>query len=169
MLFEVFVEIFVVNGVIDMFGIMGFVFMDVMDIFVLVGICLILVVYEQGVGYMVDGYVCVLGCYGVVIGQNGFGISNCVIVIVVVYWVYSLVVIVMLEVGMMGIGFGGFQEVNQLLMFQEFMKYQGYVMYLVWMVEFIVCCFDCVQVEMGLMQLNILCDYFYGKVKVEIL
>jgi hypothetical protein len=39
---------------------------------------LIPVVHEQGSGHMADGYARVSGRHGVVIGQNGPGISNCV-------------------------------------------------------------------------------------------
>ena len=52
--------------------------MDAMDIFAPAGIRLIPVVHEQGAGHMADGYARVSGRHGVVIGQNGPGISNCV-------------------------------------------------------------------------------------------
>ena len=75
---EAFVETMVANGVTDMFGIMGSAFMDAMDIFAPAGIRLIPVVHEQGGAHMADGYSRVSGRHGVVIGQNGPGISNCV-------------------------------------------------------------------------------------------
>ena len=117
----------VANGVTDMFGIMGSAFMDAMDIFAPAGITLIPVVHEQGAGHMADGYARVCGRHGVVIGQNGPGISNCVTAIAAAYWAHSPVVIVTPETGTMGMGLGGFQEANQLPMFQEFTKYQGHV------------------------------------------
>ncbi len=79
---EAFVETMVANNVTDMFGIMGSAFMDAMDIFAPAGIRLIPVVHEQGAGHMADGYSRVSGRHGVVIGQNGPGISNCVTAIV---------------------------------------------------------------------------------------
>ena len=124
---EAFVETMVANGVTDMFGIMGSAFMDAMDIFAPAGIRLIPVVHEQGAGHMADGYARVSGRHGVVIGQNGPGISNCVTAIAAAYWAHSPVVIVTPETGTMGMGLGGFQEANQLPMFQEFTKYQGHV------------------------------------------
>ena len=124
---EAFVETLVANGVTDMFGIMGSAFMDAMDIFAPAGIRLIPVVHEQGAGHMADGYARVSGRHGVVIGQNGPGISNCVTAIAAAYWAHSPVVIVTPETGTMGMGLGGFQEANQLPMFQEFTKYQGHV------------------------------------------
>ena len=165
---EAFVETLVANGVTDMFGIMGSAFMDAMDIFAPAGIRLIPVVHEQGAGHMADGYARVSGRHGVVIGQNGPGISNCVTAIAAAYWAHSPVVIVTPEAGTMGMGLGGFQEANQLPMFQEFTKYQGHVTHPARMAEFTGRCFDRAMSEMGPTQLNIPRDYFYGEIKAEI-
>lgn len=165
---EAFVETLVANGVREIFGIMGSAFMDAMDIFAPAGIRLIPVVHEQGAGHMADGYARVSGRHGVVIGQNGPGISNCVTAIAAAYWAHSPVVIVTPEAGTMGIGLGGFQEGNQLPMFQEFTKYQGHVTNPARMAEFTGRCFDRALSEMGPTQLNIPRDYFYGEIKAEI-
>ncbi|MCC2596442.1 sulfoacetaldehyde acetyltransferase [Pusillimonas sp. MFBS29] len=165
---EAFVETLVANGVTEMFGIMGSAFMDAMDIFAPAGIRLIPVVHEQGAGHMADGYARVSGRHGVVIGQNGPGISNCVTAIAAAYWAHSPVVIVTPEAGTMGIGLGGFQEGNQLPMFQEFTKYQGHVTHPARMAEYTARCFDRALSEMGPTQLNIPRDYFYGEIKAEI-
>ncbi|MCP3721349.1 sulfoacetaldehyde acetyltransferase [Paraburkholderia sp. CNPSo 3281] len=165
---EAFVETLAANGVTDMFGIMGSAFMDAMDIFAPAGIRLIPVVHEQGAAHMADGYSRVSGRHGVVIGQNGPGISNCVTAIAAAYWAHSPVVIVTPEAGTMGIGLGGFQEANQLPMFQEFTKYQGHVTNPARMAEYTARCFDRAMSEMGPTQLNIPRDYFYGKIKAEI-
>jgi sulfoacetaldehyde acetyltransferase len=165
---EAFVETMVANGVTDMFGIMGSAFMDAMDIFAPAGIRLIPVVHEQGGGHMADGYARVSGRHGLVIGQNGPGISNCVTAIAAAYWAHSPVVIVTPEAGTTGIGLGGFQECQQLPMFQEFTKYQGHVTHPSRMAEFTGRCFDRAMAEMGPTQLNIPRDYFYGEIEVEI-
>lgn len=165
---EAFVETMVANGVTDMFGIMGSAFMDAMDIFAPAGIRLIPVVHEQGAGHMADGYARVSGRHGMVIGQNGPGISNCVTAIAAAYWAHSPVVIVTPEAGTTGIGLGGFQECQQLPMFQEFTKYQGHVTHPSRMAEFTGRCFDRAMAEMGPTQLNIPRDYFYGEIEVEI-
>jgi len=165
---EAFVETLVANDVTDMFGIMGSAFMDAMDIFAPAGIRLIPVVHEQGAAHMADGYARVSGRHGVVIGQNGPGISNCVTAIAAAYWAHSPVVIVTPEAGTMGIGLGGFQEAKQLPMFQEFTKYQGHVTNPARMAEFTARCFDRAMAEMGPTQLNIPRDYFYGEIKAEI-
>jgi sulfoacetaldehyde acetyltransferase len=165
---EAFVETLAANGVTEMFGIMGSAFMDAMDIFAPAGIRLIPVVHEQGAGHMADGYSRVSGRHGVVIGQNGPGISNCVTAIAAAYWAHSPVVIVTPEAGTTGIGLGGFQEARQLPMFQEFTKYQGHVTHPARMAEFTGRCFDRAKAEMGPTQLNIPRDYFYGQIKAEI-
>src|SRR5574337_1918230 len=165
---EAFVETLVANGVTEMFGIMGSAFMDAMDIFAPAGIRLIPVVHEQGGAHMADGYSRVSGRHGVVIGQNGPGISNCVTAIGAAFWAHSPVVIITPETGTMGMGLGGFQECNQLPMFQEFTKYQGHVTNPARMAEFTARCFDRALSEMGPTQLNIPRDYFYGDITCEI-
>lgn len=165
---EAFVETMAANGVTDIFGIMGSAFMDAMDIFAPAGIRLIPVVHEQGAGHMADGYSRVSGRHGVVIGQNGPGISNCVTAIAAAYWAHSPVVMITPETGTMGQGLGGFQEANQLPMFQEFVKYQGHVNNPNRMAEYTARCFDRAMSEIGPTQLNIPRDYFYGDIDVEI-
>jgi sulfoacetaldehyde acetyltransferase len=165
---EAFVETLVANGVTDIFGIMGSAFMDAMDIFPPAGIRLISVVHEQGAAHMADGYSRVSGRHGVVIGQNGPGVSNCVTGIAAAFWAHSPVVIVTPEAGTTGIGLGGFQEANQLPMFQEFTKYQAHVNNPVRIAEYTGRCFDRAMSEMGPTQLNIPRDYFYGEITAEI-
>ncbi len=165
---EAFVETLAANGVQHIFGIMGSAFMDAMDIFAPAGISLIPVVHEQGAAHMADGYARASGRHGVCIGQNGPGISNCVTAIAAAYWAHSPVVIVTPETGSMGMGLGGFQEVNQLPMFQEITKYQAHVNNPKRMAEFTARAFDRAMSEMGPTQLNIPRDFFYGELTAEI-
>lgn len=165
---EAFVETLVANGVDTIFGIMGSAFMDAMDIFAPAGIELVPVVHEQGAAHMADGYARVSGRHGVVIGQNGPGISNCVTAVAAAFWAHSPVVVITPEAGTMGIGLGGFQEANQLPMFQEFTKYQGHVNNEKRMAEITARCFDRAMSEIGPTQLNIPRDRFYGDIDVEI-
>jgi sulfoacetaldehyde acetyltransferase len=165
---EAFVETLVAQGVDTMFGIMGSAFMDAMDIFAPAGIRLISVVHEQGAGHMADGYARASGRHGVVIGQNGPGISNCVTAIAAAYWAHSPVVLITPETGTMGIGLGGFQEANQLPMFEEFTKYQAHVNNPRRMAELTARAFDRALLEMGPTQLNIPRDLFYGEIQCEI-
>jgi sulfoacetaldehyde acetyltransferase len=147
---------------------MGSAFMDAMDIFAPAGIRFIPVVHEQGAAHMADGYSRASGRHGVVIGQNGPGISNCVTAVAAAYWAHSPVVMITPETGTMGMGLGGFQEANQLPMFQEFTKYQGHVNNPKRMAEITARCFDRAMSEMAPTQLNIPRDYFYGELETEI-
>lgn len=165
---EAFVETMVAHGVTDIFGIMGSAFMDAMDIFPPAGIRLVPVVHEQGAAHMADGYARASGRHGVVIGQNGPGISNCVTAIAAAYWAHSPVVMITPEAGTMNMGLGGFQEANQLPMFQEFVKYQAHVANPKRMAEYTARCFDRAMSEIGPTQLNIPRDHFYGDIDVEI-
>ncbi len=165
---EAFVETMVAHGVKNIFGIMGSAFMDAMDIFTPAGIRFISVVHEQGAAHMADGYSRASGRQGVVIGQNGPGISNCVTAIAAAYWAHSPVVIVTPEAGTRTMGLGGFQECNQLPMFQEFTKYQAHVNNPARMAEYTGRCFDRALSEMGPTQLNIPRDHFYGEIETEI-
>ncbi|MBT4520567.1 MAG: sulfoacetaldehyde acetyltransferase [Halieaceae bacterium] len=165
---EAFVETLVAQGVTRIFGIMGSAFMDAMDIFAPAGIELVSVVHEQGAAHMADGYSRASGEHGVVIGQNGPGISNCVTAIAAAYWAHSPVVMITPETGTMGQGLGGFQEAHQLPMFQEFTKYQGHVNNPARMAEYTARCFDRALSEIGPTQLNIPRDYFYGDIDVDI-
>ncbi len=165
---EAFVETMVAHGVDTVFGIMGSAFMDAMDIFEPAGIRLVPVVHEQGAAHMADGFSRVSGRHGVVIGQNGPGISNCVTAIAAAFWAHSPVVIITPQTGTMGIGLGGFQEANQLPMFEEFVKYQGHVNNEKRMAELTARCFDRALSEIGPTQLNIPRDRFYGDIDVEI-
>lgn len=165
---EALVETMVANDVTDIFGIMGSAFMDAMDIFAPAGIRLIPVVHEQGAAHMADGFARASGRHGVVIGQNGPGISNCVTAIAAAFWAHSPVVLITPETGTMGMGLGGFQEANQLPMFQEFTKYQAHVSNNKRMAEYTARCFDRAMSEHGPTQLNIPRDLFYGEIETEI-
>ena len=165
---EAFVETLVSFGVTDIFGIMGSAFMDAMDIFAPAGIRLIPVAHEQGGAHMADGYARASGRYGVAIGQNGPGISNCVTAIAAAFWAHTPVVMITPESGTMGTGLGGFQEAKQLAMFQEFVKYAGHVNNNKRIAEITARCFDRAMRDMGPTQLNIPRDFFYGEVEVEI-
>lgn len=165
---EAFVETMVANDVTTLFGIMGSAFMDAMDIFAPAGIELVPVVHEQGAAHMADGYARASGRHGVVIGQNGPGISNCVTAVAAAFWAHSPVVMITPEAGTGGTGLGGFQEAHQLPMFQEFTKYQGHVNNPGRMAEYTARCFDRAMSDMGPTQLNIPRDYFYGEIETEI-
>jgi sulfoacetaldehyde acetyltransferase len=117
---------------------------------------------------MADGYARVSGRHGVIIGQNGPGISNAVTAIAAAYWAHSPVVVITPETGTLTQGLGGFQEAQQLPMFKEFTKYQAHVGNNKRMAELTARAFDRAILEMGPTQLNIPRDLFYGDITVEI-
>merc|ERR1719163_228917 len=114
---EAFVETLRVNGVKDVFGIVGSAFMDSLDLFPRAGIRFISVAHEQNAAHMADGYYRASGKTGVCIAQNGPGISNFVTGVAAAYWANSPMVAITPEAGTMTKGHGGFQELDQMPMF----------------------------------------------------
>ncbi len=165
---EAFVETLVVQGVTDVFGIVGSAYMDSLDIFPAAGIRFIPTVHEQGSAHMADGYSRVSGRHGVCIGQNGPGITNFVTAIAAAYWAHSPVVAITPETGSNSIGLGGFQETDQLPIFSKITKYQGHVTGPKRMAELTARCFDMAMAERGPTQHNIPRDHLYGVVDVDI-
>ncbi|MFO0519426.1 MAG: sulfoacetaldehyde acetyltransferase, partial [bacterium] len=165
---EAFVETMAVNGVTNVFGIVGSAFMDALDLFPSAGIRFIPTVHEQGAAHMADGYARVSGQHGVCIAQNGPGITNFVTAVAAAYWAHSPVVVVTPETGSMGQGLGGFQETDQLPIFSKITKFQSHVNNPKRMAEHTARAFDRAMLEMGPTQLNIPRDYFYGDIECEI-
>ncbi len=160
---EALVETLAVNGVTDVFGIVGSAYMDALDIFPAAGIRFIPVAHEQGAAHMADGYARASGRHGVCIAQNGPGITNFVTAIAAAYWAHSPVVFITPETGSMTLGLGGFQETEQLPIFSRITRFQGHVNNPQRMAEIAGRCFDRAMLEMGPAQLNIPRDYFYGE------
>jgi sulfoacetaldehyde acetyltransferase len=165
---EAFVETMAVNGVKNVFGIVGSAFMDALDLFPSAGIRFIPTVHEQGAAHMADGYARVSGQHGVCIAQNGPGITNFVTAVAAAYWAHTPVVVVTPETGSMGQGLGGFQETEQLPIFSKITKFQAHVNNPKRMAEHTARAFDRAMLEMGPTQLNIPRDYFYGDIECEI-
>ncbi|MGB5102822.1 MAG: sulfoacetaldehyde acetyltransferase [Steroidobacteraceae bacterium] len=165
---EALVETLAINGVREVFGIVGSAYMDALDIFPAAGIRFIAVAHEQGAAHMADGYARASGQHGVCIAQNGPGITNFVTAIAAAYWAHSPVVFITPETGSMTMGLGGFQETEQLPIFSKITKYQGHVNNPRRMAEIAGRCFDRAMLEMGPAQLNIPRDYFYGDIQAAI-
>jgi sulfoacetaldehyde acetyltransferase len=165
---EALVETLAVNGVTDVFGIVGSAYMDALDIFPAAGIRFIPVAHEQGAAHMADGYARASGRHGVCIAQNGPGITNFVTAIAAAYWAHSPIVFITPETGSMTMGLGGFQETEQLPIFSKITRFQGHVNNPRRMAEIAARCFDRAMLEMGPCQLNIPRDYFYGDIDTVI-
>jgi len=160
---EAFVETMVAHGVKDIFGIVGSAYMDALDLFPAAGIRFLSVQHEQNAVHMADGYSRINGKHGVVIAQNGPGISNFVTGVAAAYWAHSPVVAITPEAGSMTKGHGGFQEMDQLPVFETITKYQAHVNNPARMAELTARAFDRAIIERGPTQLNIPRDFFYGE------
>ena len=121
---EALVETLLAEGVQHVFGIVGSAFMDALDLFPAAGIRFIPVAHEQAATHAADGMARVTGRPQTCIGQNGPGIANFVSAMTAAYWAHSPVVALTPETGTMGIGLGGFQELDQMPMFEKSTVYQ---------------------------------------------
>merc|ERR1719473_919294 len=137
--------------------------MDALDLFPSAGIRFISVQHEQNSAHMADGYARMTGKPGVVIGQNGPGITNSVTAIAAAYWAHSPVVMITPEAATMTKGHGGFQESENLEIFKSIVKAQCHVVNPMRMAEQTGLAFHYAKLENGPVQLNIPRDYFYGE------
>jgi len=165
---EALVETMAAEGVKNVFGIVGSAFMDALDLFPDAGIRFIPVAHEQAAAHAADGLARVTGKPQACIAQNGPGGANFVSAITAAYWAHSPVVAITPETGSLGIGTGGFQELDQLPMFHEQTVYQVRVNRPERMAELTRRAFYRAKLENGPTQLNIPRDYFYGLCEDEI-
>ena len=165
---EALVETLVAEGVETVFGIVGSAYMDALDLFPAAGIRFVSVAHEQAACHAADGLARVTGRPQVCIGQNGPGAANFVSAMAAAYWAHSPVVAITPEAGSMGLGTGGFQELDQMPMFQAQTVYQVRVSRPERMAELARRCFYLAKVDHGPTQLNIPRDYFYGVCEDEI-
>jgi len=165
---EALVESMVAEGVENVFGIVGSAYMDALDLFPAAGIRFIPVAHEQAAAHAADGLARVTGKPQACIAQNGPGAANFVSAIVAAYWAHSPVVAITPETGTMGIGTGGFQELDQMDMFKQQTVYQVRVNRPERMAELTRRAFYMAKLENGPTQLNIPRDYFYGVCEDEI-
>jgi len=165
---EALVETLVAEEVKVVFGIVGSAYMDALDLFPAAGIRFVSVAHEQAAAHAADGLARVAGKPQVCIAQNGPGAANFVSAITAAFWAHSPVVAVTPETGSMGIGTGGFQELDQMPWFQACTKFQVRVNRPERMAELARRCFYIAKAESGPTQLNIPRDYFYGEIDCEI-
>lgn len=165
---EALVETLVAEGVRTVFGIVGSAYMDALDLFPAAGIRFVSVAHEQAAAHAADGLARVTGRPQTCIAQNGPGVANFVSATAAAFWAHSPMVVLSPETGTMGIGTGGFQELDQMPWFQACTKYQVRVNRHERIAELARRCFQIAKAEMGPTQLNIPRDYFYGEVDTEI-
>ncbi len=165
---EALVETLVAEGVENVFGIVGSAYMDALDLFPAAGIRFIPVAHEQAACHAADGLARVTGKPQACIAQNGPGAANFVSAMTAAYWAHSPVIAIAPETGSLGIGTGGFQELDQMPMFEKQTVYQVRVNSPKRMAEFTRRCFYMAKLENGPTHLNIPRDYFYGVCEDEI-
>jgi sulfoacetaldehyde acetyltransferase len=165
---EALVETMAAEGVTDVFGIVGSAYMDSLDLFPAAGIRFVSVAHEQAACHAADGLARVTGRPQACIAQNGPGAANFVSALTAAFWAHSPVVAITPETGSMGIGTGGFQELDQMPMFERSVKYQVRVNRRERMAELARRCFYIAKAECGPTQLNIPRDYFYGDCEDDI-
>lgn len=165
---EALVETMAAEGVTTVFGIVGSAFMDALDLFPDAGIRFVPVAHEQAACHAADGLARVTGKPQCCIAQNGPGAANFVSALTAAFWAHSPVVAITPETGTMGIGTGGFQELDQMPMFQKQTVYQVRVNRPERMAELARRAFYMAKTENGPTQLNIPRDYFYGVCEDEI-
>ncbi|HYR02513.1 MAG TPA: sulfoacetaldehyde acetyltransferase [Syntrophobacteria bacterium] len=165
---EALVETLAAEGVKNVFGLVGSAFMDALDIFPDAGIRFIPVAHEQAACHAADGLARVTGKPQVCIAQNGPGAANFVSALTAAFWAHSPVVAITPETGSMGIGTGGFQELDQMDMFRRQTVYQVRVNRVERMAELTRRCLYMAKTLNGPVQLNLPRDYFYGICEDEI-
>ena len=165
---EALVETLVAEGVTEVFGLVGSAFMDALDLFPDAGIRFISVAHEQAAAHAADGLARVTGRPQACIAQNGPGAANFVSAIAAAFWAHSPVVALTPETGSLGIGTGGFQELDQMPMFEAQTVFQVRVNRPERMAELARRCFYRAKLELGPTHLNIPRDYFYGDIEEEI-
>jgi len=165
---EALVETLAAEKIQTTFGIVGSAYMDALDLFPDAGIRFVSVAHEQAACHAADGLARVLGRPQTCIAQNGPGIANFVSAMTAAYWAHSPVVAITPETGSMGLGTGGFQELDQMPMFEAQTVYQVRVNRPERMAELTRRAFYMAKVERGPTQLNIPRDYFYGICEDEI-
>lgn len=165
---EALVETLVAEGVTEVFGLVGSAFMDALDLFPDAGIRFIPVAHEQAAAHAADGLARVTRRPQACIAQNGPGAANFVSAIAAAFWAHSPVVAITPETGSLGIGTGGFQELDQMPMFEAQTVFQARVNRPERMGELARRCFYRAKLELGPTHLNIPRDYFYGDIEDEI-
>ena len=121
---EAFVKVLQRHGIAHAFGIIGSAFMPVSDLFDRAGITFWDVAHEGNGGIMCAGYTRTAGAIGMLIAQNGPGVTNFVTAVKTAYWNHTPMLLVTPQAANKTIGQGGFQEVEQMALFRDMVGYQ---------------------------------------------
>jgi sulfoacetaldehyde acetyltransferase len=166
---EAIVETLVQEGVKHISGILGSAFMDLLDLLPTAGIRFIGVRHEQSAGHMEDAYCRVSGVAGVVIGQNGPGITNMVTSVAAANQAHTPMVVISPSAGTPTVGWDGFQECDQVSVFKAITKETVRVTHPGRVADCLRTAFRIAYAERGPVLFDIPRDYFYGEVEDQIL
>ncbi len=165
---EAMVETLRVEGVTEIFGIVGSAFMDALDLFPAAGIRFIPVRHEQSAAHMADGYARVKGQTSVCTGQNGPGITNMVTAVAAAWHAHSPVMVITPSAMTSDRGKDGFQETDQLPIFRPITRFQVQVPRADRIAECFRTAFRVAMAEHGPVQVDVPRDYLYHEVDVDI-
>lgn len=166
---EAIVETLVAEGVKHISGILGSAFMDMLDLLPTAGIRFIGVRHEQSAAHMADSYCRVSGVAGVVIGQNGPGITNMVTSVAAANQAHTPMVVISPSAGTPTVGWDGFQECDQVSVFKAITKETVRVTHPSRVADCLRTAFRIAYAERGPVLFDIPRDYFYGEVEDQIL
>ncbi|NLE22739.1 MAG: sulfoacetaldehyde acetyltransferase [Actinobacteria bacterium] len=166
---EAMVETLRVEGVTEVFGIVGSAYMDALDLFPAAGIRFFPVRHEQSAAHMADAFARVTGRATMCTGQNGPGITNMVTSIAAAYHAHSPVILLTPSSMSAFRGLDGFQEVEQLPIFSTVTKFQIQVNRHDRIAEAFRTAIRAAYAERGPVQIDVPRDFFYGEADYTIL
>ncbi|QJT09836.1 sulfoacetaldehyde acetyltransferase [Oceanidesulfovibrio marinus] len=166
---EAMAEVLVQEGVGHVSGILGSAFMDLLDLFPAAGIDFISVRHEQTAGHMEDAYCRMTGKAGVVIGQNGPGVTNYVTAVATANMAHTPMVVLSPSAGSISVGWDGFQECDTWNLFKPITKASLRVPHPNRAADILRTAFRIAYAERGPVLVDIPRDYFYGVIDEEIL
>lgn len=166
---EAIVETLLAEGVDHISGILGSAFMDMLDLLPTAGIKFIPVRHEQSAAHMADAFGRVTGKAGVVIGQNGPGITNMVTSVAAANMAHTPMVVIAPSAGTPTVGWDGFQEADQVSIFRAITKEAVRVPHPSRVADCLRTAFRIAYAERGPVLYDIPRDYFYGEVEDYIL
>ncbi|MFS0783755.1 sulfoacetaldehyde acetyltransferase [Bacillus sp. 1P06AnD] len=166
---EAIVETLLAEKIDQIYGILGSAFMDMLDLLPAAEIEFIPVRHEQSAAHMADAYTRVTGKAGVIVGQNGPGITNMVTSVAAANMAHTPMVIISPSAGTKTIGWDGFQECDQVSVFDKITKATVRVTHPSRVADCLRTAFRLAYAERGPVLYDIPRDYFYGEVEDYIL
>lgn len=166
---EAMAEVLVEEGVTHVSGILGSAYMDLLDLFPAAGIDFISVRHEQTAGHMEDAYSRITGKAGVVIGQNGPGITNYVTSVATANMAHTPLIVISPSAGSASVGWDGFQECDTWDIFKPITKLSLRVPHPSRAADVLRTAFRGAYALHGPVLVDIPRDYFYGELNEEIL